>query len=163
MIELNIYGIILIMCLLIPKLLLIIFKPIKRVPHKIHKQMTILKKIGDYGVTIFSVISLFGYGYKPYNNIVYAIWIILMVLLFIFYYILYIRYLIKGRKEERLYDKVITYCPIVKIKFLILFLSSIMLFNPYIIVFSILLFISEYYLDYKKNFEWGIYEWNVFI
>lgn len=153
MIDLNIYGIIILLGLLIPKTLLFIFKPIKRIPHKIHKQISLLKKIGEYGVIIFSMISLFGYGYEPYNNIIYATWIVLMVLLFILYYILYIRYIIKGKKEELLYDKVITYCPIPKIRFLILFLSSIMLFNPYIIVFSIILFIAEYYLDYKKNFE----------
>jgi len=152
MIELNIYGIIIMLGLFIPKIILLFFKPIKRVPHKLHKQMAILKKIGEYGVAIFSIISLFGYGYKIYNNTIYYLWIIIVLVLFITYYLLYIRYLIK-RKEESLYDKIIIYCPITIIKFLILFLSSIMLFNIYVIVFSILLFIGEYYIEYKKNFE----------
>ncbi len=155
--SLNYYGILIFMLLLIPRLILVFFPPIRRVHHMAHKQLKVLETIGEVGCSFFGLITIFDIGYKPINFPVEVVWIVLATILFIIHYAFYFRYAIKGRKEEYLYDKVLVYSPIHLSKVLIYLISGILLFNPFIIVFSIMYGIPTLIINYKRNFEWGIY------
>ena len=150
---LNYFGILIFTLLLIPRLILIFAPPIRRVHHQAHHQLSILETIGDAGCSFFGLITIFDIGYKPINFTCEVIWIVLVTLLFIIHYGFYLRYLIKGRKEELLYDRLLIYSPIYVSKVLIYLISGILLFNPFIIVFSIMYGIATLIINYKKNFE----------
>ena len=150
---LNYYGLIIFTLLLLPRLILVFFPPVVRVHHRVHHQMRILESIGEIGVTFFGLVTLFNIGYKPINFPCEIIWITIVTLLFIAHYAFYFRYIFKGRKEEYLYDRVGLYSPIHLTKVLIYLVSGIFLFNPYVIVFSIMFGVSTLYINYKKNFE----------
>jgi len=153
MININIYGVIISILMILPLFIVLLFKPKIRIRHIEHKQIKIIEFISYSGNLFFGFITLDNMGYHKINEVTFILWVIIFLLLYFFMLFLYLRYIIKGKKEEYLYNKFIIKAPIALIYALLFLISGILLFNPFILFFAPFYLFSHYYIEYKKNYE----------
>lgn len=154
MISINIIGILIIIAINFPKLIITFFPAKDRIIikyNKTEKQIKVLEKISQLGVLFFSFIDFFGYGYKFLNLGLEIAFIVLVTLIVVINYLFYLRFYINGRKYENLYDKVIIPYPIGITECLVFLISSILLVNPFVMVFAIIYLISHIFLGLRRK------------
>lgn len=150
MISINWIGIVIMGFVYLPYIFYVIFGKEKNKAIK-HKQIRIIELIGKSGVLFFGFLNFYGYGYSFYNVPLQIIWISLFFILILWNYFCWLRYFLNGRKEEFLYKSLlhIPY-PIGISECILFFLSGALLWNPFVIVFSIIYGTSHIYLGLRR-------------
>ncbi len=149
MISINWIGVILPIFVYFPYIFYVIFEK-KRIKNIKHPQIKLLETISKLGLLFFGFLNFYGYGYSFYNLMVEIIWICLFFICILFNYFCWLRYFLNGRSEDKLYDKLLIPYPIGVSECLVYLISGILLFNPFVIVFSIVYSITHIYLGLRR-------------
>lgn len=150
MIRFSLIGLVIVLFVYFPYLFYILFTKRKYKKLIRNKQIKIIETISKYGVLFFSFIDLANYGYNFRNQVLDIIWVITFFILIIFDYIAWLRYFFNKRDENYIYKKMIILYPIQVSECLIFILSACLLFNPFVIFFGLIYFISRLYLLGKR-------------
>lgn len=154
MISISIIGIMIILAINLPKLIITLFPAKDRIIikyNKTEKQIKIIEKISQLGTLFFSFINISGYGYKFLSLGLEISFIVIISIIVLINYLLYLRFYVNGRKYENLYDKVIIPYPIGITECLTFLISSILLVNPFVMVFSSIYLISHIFLGLRRK------------
>ena len=148
--EFSLVGILIFLVSFVPQILLTIFPPKIKMIKKKNKQIEIIDFICRCGLWFFSIFNLFSYGYRFINNVTQIIWVIGFFLISFLIFCLYLRYFMKGRCENDLFDRIIIPYPIGFLECLLFLFRGAILLNYYDMFFSIVYFFTHMYLGIKR-------------